>query len=30
MDKFKVSDELIKKFKTEAERYYLRNDIKNL
>jgi hypothetical protein len=30
MDKFKVSDELIKKFKVEAEKYYLRNDIKNI
>ena len=30
MDKFKVNDELIKKFRLEAERYYLRNDIKNI
>jgi hypothetical protein len=30
MDKFKVNDELIKKFKREAEKYYLRNDIKNI
>ncbi len=30
MDKFKVSEELIKKFRVEAEKYYLRNDIKNI
>lgn len=30
MDKFKVSEELINKFRMNAERYYLRNDIKNI